>query len=384
MPRVALVHDWLTGMRGGERALHVLCERFPAAELFTLLHVRGSVSPTIERLPIHTSFVQRLPFVKRFYRYYLPLFPAAVERLDLTGFDLVISLSHCCVKSVKPPAGARHLCYCLTPMRYAWDQFDAYFGPERIGRLASAVMRPVMARMARWDKETSPRVNRYVAISHYVAGRIARYYNRQATVVYPPVDTAFFTPDGSAPERYALMVTALVPYKQIQVAVDACARAQVPLKVVGDGPERSALERAVTGTVEFLGRRSDEDVRALYRRAAVVLLPGEEDFGIVPLEAQACGRPVVALGRGGALETVVPDVTGVLVAEPSMDAFADGIAAAMARRFDRTAIRAHAERFGRERFGDEMEALATAEAENLTGSGSTPSASRVDRLRSRD
>jgi glycosyltransferase involved in cell wall biosynthesis len=357
MPRVALVHDWLTGMRGGERALEVLCERFPDAEIFTLVHVRGSVSPTIERLPIHTSFVQHLPAVRRLYRHYLPLFPAAVERLDLSGFDLVVSLSHCCAKSVIRPASARHLCYCLTPMRYAWDQFDAYFGPERIGRLGSTLMRPVMARMARWDRDTAGRPDRYVAISHYVAGRIARYYNRAATVVYPPVNTAFFTPDGSAPDRFALVVSALVPYKQVQVAVDACARAQVPLTIVGDGPERVALERSARGRVEFLGRRSDEDVRALYRRASVVLLPGEEDFGIVPLEAQACGRPVVALGRGGALETVVPEVTGELVRETTIEAFAAGITTALARRYDTGVIRAHAERFGRKRFGDEMEAL---------------------------
>ena len=357
MPRVALVHDWLTGMRGGERALEVLCERFPGAEIFTLIHVRGSVSPTIERLPIHTSFVQRLPLVKRFYRHYLPLFPAAVERLNLSGFDLVVSLSHCCVKSVIRPSGARHVCYCLTPMRYAWDQFDAYFGPERIGPLGTLVMRPLMARMARWDRDTSGRVDRYVAISHYVAGRIARYYNREASVVYPPVNTKFFTPDGSSPGPFALVVSALVPYKRIQVAVDACRLAKIPLKIVGDGPERSALERAATGSVEFLGRLSDEDIRALYRRAAVVLLPGEEDFGIVPLEAQACGRPAVALGRGGALETVVPGVTGVLVDDPSAAAFADAVAGAAARRFDGAAIRAHAERFGRERFGDEMQAL---------------------------
>ena len=222
-------------------------------------------------------------------------------------------------------------------------------------------MQPVMARLARWDRDTAGRVDRYVAISHYVAGRIARYYNREATVVYPPVNTTFFTPDGTAPERFALIVSALVPYKQIRVAVDACRVAKVPLKIVGDGPERLALERASTGGVEFLGRQSDEEVRALYRRAAVVLLPGEEDFGIVPLEAQACGRPVVALGRGGALETVVAGVTGVLVDESSAAAFAEAVAAAMTRRFDATAIRAHAECFGRERFGDEMEALLKAQ-----------------------
>jgi glycosyltransferase involved in cell wall biosynthesis len=359
--RLALVHDWLTGMRGGERALEVLCERFPDAEIFTLVHVRGAVSPTIERLPIHTSFVQRLPMVARYYRHYLPLFPSAVERFNLDRFDFVLSLSHCCVKSVIRSAEARHVCYCLTPMRYAWDQFDAYFGPARLGRVGSALMRPVMAKMARWDRDTAPRVDRYVAISHYVAGRIARYYNREATVVYPPVNTRFFSPDGSSPERFALLVSALVPYKRIELAIEACQRAHLPLKIVGDGPERATLQRAAGNGTMFFGRRSDEEIRDLYRRASVVLLPGEEDFGIAPLEAQACGRPVVALGRGGALETIVPEQTGVLVSEPTAEAFADAVARAVDRRFDAEAIRRHAERFSRERFGDEMQALVSSE-----------------------
>ena len=356
-PRIALVHDWLTGMRGGERALEVLAERFPEATLFTLVHVRGSVAPAIERLPIRTSFVQHLPLVKRYYRNYLPLFPAAIERFDLSGFDVVLSVSHCVAKSVIKAPAARHICYCLTPMRYAWDQFDAYFGPDRIGRLGSRLMRPVMNRMARWDRDTAGRADRYVAISHYVAGRIARYYNREAIVVYPPVDTAFFTPDGSAPEPFALIVSALVPYKRVEVAIEACAEVGVPLKVVGDGPERPALERAARGPVEFLGRLPDEDVRTMYRRASVVLLPGEEDFGIVPLEAQACGRPVVALKRGGALETIVPGVTGELVDDLSAHAFAEGIATAMKRKYDPAALHEQAMRFGRERFGNEMEQL---------------------------
>jgi len=355
--KIALVHDWLTGMRGGERALEVLCERYPHAELFTLLHIPGSASPTIERHRIHTSFIQNLPAVARYYRQYLPLFPTAVERFRFDGFDTVISISHCCVKSVITPTTTRHLCYCLTPMRYAWDQFDAYFGPDRIGFLRSGFMRPVMAHLARWDRETADRADRYVAISHYVAGSIGRYYNRESSVVYPPVNTEFFRPDQSAPEGFALVVSALVPYKRITVAIDACARAKVPLKIVGDGPERSALERHASGRAEFLGRLSDDEVRMLYRRAAVVLLPGEEDFGIVPLEAQACGRPVVALGRGGALETVRQGETGLLVDELSAEAFGDAVAKAVEQKFDVAAIREHAEQFGRQRFGDQIEAL---------------------------
>jgi glycosyltransferase involved in cell wall biosynthesis len=357
--RLALVHDWLTGMRGGEKPLEVLCERYPDAELFTLVHIRGSVSPVIERLKTHTTFVQRLPMVKRLYRHYLPLFPTAIEQFNFDRFDVVVSLSHCCAKSIVHPERVKHLCYCLTPMRYAWDQFDAYFGPERVGRIRSSLMRPMMARMARWDRETADRVDRYVAISHYVAGRIGRYYNREATVVYPPVDTQFFHPDGSEPERFALVVSALVPYKRIDVAIEACRQAKVPLKIAGDGPERARLTRIGGEGVEFLGRVPDEDVRSLYRRAAVTLLPGEEDFGIVPLEAAACGRPVVALARGGTVETVIPGVTGRLVDTLSAGAFADAIADTIDRRFDGAAIRAQAERFSRQRFGDEMAALIT-------------------------
>jgi len=358
--KLALVHDWLTGMRGGEKALEVLCERFPDAELFTLVHVRGSVSAAIERLRPHTSFVQRLPLVKQFYRHYLPLFPTAIEQFSFDRFDLVVSLSHCCAKSIVHPGRVPHLCYCLTPMRYAWDQFDAYFGPERMGRIGNAAMRPVMARLARWDRETADRVDRYVAISHYVAGRIGRYYNREATVVYPPVDTGFFRPDAAPPERFALVVSALVPYKRIDVAMAACRLAGVPMKIAGDGPDRAALEREAASNgadVQFLGRLTNEEIRDLYRRCAVMLLPGEEDFGIAPLEAQACGRPVVALGRGGARETVVPGETGLLVDDMTPGAFADAIAQALDRRFDAVAIRRHAERFSRARFGEEMGAL---------------------------
>ena len=187
--RVALVHDWLTGMRGGEKALEVLCERYPTADLFTLVHVPGAVSPAIERLRPRTSFVQRLPFSGRLYRHYLPLFPVAIETFDLDGYDLVVSLSHCAAKSVVVPGGARHLCYCFTPMRYAWDQFDAYFGRERIGRLPSGALRLAMAWLARWDRATAGRASRYLAISQHVARRIGRYYNRRAAVVYPPVAT---------------------------------------------------------------------------------------------------------------------------------------------------------------------------------------------------
>ena len=293
----------------------------------------------------------------KYYRQCLPLFPTAIEQFSFDEFDLVMSVSHCCAKSIVRPGRVPHVCYCLTPMRYAWDQFDAYFGPKRLGTVGSRLMRPVMARMARWDRETANRADRYVAISHYVAGRIRRYYNREAIVVYPPVDTEFFHPDDTVATRQALVVSALVPYKRIDVAIDACRLAGIPLTIVGDGPERARLARAAGPDVRFLGSVSNETIRELYRRSAVTLLPGEEDFGIAPLESQACGRPVVALARGGSLETVVPGETGVLVSDPSPAAFAEAVAYVLDARFDAGAIRRHAERFGRRRFADDLTAL---------------------------
>ncbi|MGE3401855.1 MAG: glycosyltransferase [Vicinamibacterales bacterium] len=363
--QIALVHDWLTGMRGGERSLEPVAEAYPGAELFTLLHVPGSVSPAIERRRIHTSVVQRLPAARRYYRNYLPLFPWAIEGFSFDRFDLVLSFSHCVAKSVVTPGHARHLCYCFTPMRYAWDQFDAYFGPERVGPMASAALRRVMARMARWDRATAGRPSRYLAISQHVARRIRRYYNREATIVYPPVNTEYFTPDPAVPSGDAfLIVSALVPYKRIELAMEGARLAGARLRIVGDGPERAALERAALRLrsgqagfdVEFLGRLPDDQVRDEYRRARAVVLPGEEDFGIVPVEAQACGRPVVALARGGALETVVDGETGVLAAEPTAAAFAEAFDAAARARFDTARIRSHAERFSTSRFVREFQA----------------------------
>lgn len=356
--RAVLVHDWLTGMRGGEKALEALCALVPEADLLTLVHVPGRVSPPIYRHRIRTSIIQQLPLAGRFYRHYLPLFPFAIEQFDLDEADLVVSSSHCAAKSVVPRPGARHVCYCFTPMRYAWDQFDHYFGPARVGRLASAAARPVLAALARWDRRTAGRVDRYVAISHYVAGRIRRYYNRRADVVYPPVDTGFFQPDDRAPGRYLLIVSALVPYKRIDLAIDAARLSGLPLRIVGGGPEHDRLRAyAADAPVEFLGYQTDEEIRELYRGALAAVLPGEEDFGIVPVEAQACGRPVVALARGGALETVRDGVTGVLVPEATPAAFAEAFASLPSRWFNADVIRRHAEGFSRDHFATRMRQL---------------------------
>jgi glycosyltransferase involved in cell wall biosynthesis len=362
--KVALIHDWLTGMRGGERALLAFCEMFPEADLFTLVRVPGATDPIIERRRVRTSPIQWLPWPGRLYRHYLPAFPLAIEQFDLDGYDLVLSTSHCAAKSVVVPGRTRHLCYCLTPMRYAWDQFDAYFGPERVGPAVNRLMRPVMAAMARWDRATEGRVHRYLAISQYVARRISLYYNRQSSIVYPPVETTFYTPAssgtplgpaaGDGHRAGMLVVSALVPYKRVDLAIDAARRANLPLTIVGDGPERGALEALGGEGVRFLGWCTNEEIRDLYRSSIATILPGEEDFGIVPLEAQACGRPVVALGRGGALETVIDGETGVLV-EPGADALADGLRRAATMAWDAGRIRQHAERFSRDRFAREIQ-----------------------------
>jgi glycosyltransferase involved in cell wall biosynthesis len=356
--RVALVHDWLTGMRGGEKVLDAICELFPEAPLFTFVYVKGSVSRLIESRRVTASFAQALPRAGRFYRHYLPLYPALVEAFDLDGYDLVISSSHCAVKSVIAP-GAVHVCYCHSPMRYAWDQFSEYFGPRQVGRAASQALRPVMAAIARWDRATAHRPDRFLANSQYVAGRIRRYYNRRSTVVYPPVDTDYYRPSEDADPRHAsvpsvLAVSALVPYKRLDIAIEACRKVRVQLRVVGTGPELARLQQLGGSDVQFLGWKSNEEIRQLYRESRAVLLPGVEDFGIVPVEAQACGTPVVALDAGGARETVRDGSTGVLAADRSVDAFADALSRALNARFDRAEMRLNALRFSRTRFLDEF------------------------------
>ena len=344
-------------MRGGEKALEVFCEMFPAADLFTLVHLPGTTSPVIEQRTVKHSAIQWLPFSGRLYRQYLPLFPIAVEQFDLDNYDLVISTSHCAAKSVVVTGRARHLCYCLTPMRYAWDQFDAYFGPDRVGKLGNLALRPVLAGLARWDRATEGRVHRYLAISQYVARRISLYYNRQSTLVYPPVDTEFYHPPRALPaplQPKFLVVSALVPYKRVDLAMTAARHAGVGLTVVGNGPERANLERLTGDGIELVGWLEDEQIRDLYRSTIATILPGEEDFGIVPVEAQACGRPVVALGRGGALDTVIDGETGVLFEDTTVESLAAGLKRAAAIEWDTARIRRHAERFSRTRFVTEM------------------------------
>ena len=358
--RVALVHDWLTGMRGGERCLEVFCELFPEADLYTLLHVSGSVSATIERRRIVTSFVQRLPAATHRYRHYLPLFPAAVARFDLAGYDLVLSSSHCVAKGARARRGALHVCYCFTPMRYVWDLYDDYFG-ARAPALARLVMPPVAAALRRWDRRTCARVDRFVAISRHVAARIERCYGRRADVIYPPVDVSRFRLGEGAGEFY-LVVSALAPYKRVDLAVLAANRLGIRLVVVGSGTEEARLRVLAGPTVEFLGWQSDAEVAELYARCRALVFPPLEDFGIAPLEAMAAGRPVIAFARGGALETVVPldgadePPTGLFFDAQTPEALVAAIRRfeATAHRFEPKALRARAEQFDRPRFKAQM------------------------------
>ncbi|MDH3254849.1 MAG: glycosyltransferase [Acidobacteriota bacterium] len=355
-PRVALVHDWLTGMRGGEHVLETIGELFPEAPIYTLLHFPGSVSAALESHPIRTSFLQSAPGVRRHYRKYLPLFPAAIESFDLTAFDLVISTSHCVAKGVVAAPGSFHLCYCHTPMRYAWDQEHVYF-PRRHGLMAR-LRAEVLSSLREWDVSSSARVDQFVANSSFVAQRIHRYYGRGADVVHPPVDTGFFTPATAMRQDYALIVTALAPYKRVELAVEACVKSGMTLRIVGTGPELRRLERAAAGSADFLGRVDDERLRSLYREAACLLQPGVEDFGMTVVEALACDCPVVALGQGGVLDIVENGVHGVLYPEAGN---AEALRAAIDKfrdlRSNFVDLRGRAEKFSTERFRSQLRDL---------------------------
>jgi glycosyltransferase involved in cell wall biosynthesis len=302
--RVALVHDWLTGMRGGEKCLEVLCAAFPDARLLTLIHDKGKLSPTIEAMDIRTSPLQRLPGVTRHYRKLLPLMPLATRAWKAGEVDLVVSLSHCVAKMFRPPRGVPHVCYCFTPMRYAWDGRDAYLDSWTDRPIRRAMAGHLLDRLQRLDRATSGRVTHYVAISETIRSRIDRCYGRESRVIHPPVDTEFYSPAAWPRDDFYLCVSALVQYKNLDQAILACSASGRRLVVIGSGPERARLERLAGPSVSFLGWQSDEVIRDHYRRCRALIFPGEEDFGIVPIEALGCQAPVIALGRGGAAETV--------------------------------------------------------------------------------
>jgi glycosyltransferase involved in cell wall biosynthesis len=359
--RVVLVHDWLTGMRGGEKCLEPLCRRWPGAQLLTLFHKRGSVSPTIERTHVRPSFLNRLPKVDRYYRYLLPLMPFAAG-WRVTDADLVVSLSHAVAKSARPPAGVPHVCYCFTPMRYAWHMKDAYFRKTGlVGRLKAKAADALLSRIRNWDRRTAARVTHFVAISNTVRDRIRDCYGRAAAVIYPPVDTDFYTPSSESREDFYLVVSALAPYKRFDLAIDACTKLGKKLVVIGSGQHAAKLKAAAGPNVSFLGWQSDEVIRDHLRRAKALLFPGEEDFGIVPLEAHACGCPVIGFARGGLTETVnplgsAPEPTGVFFEEQTPDAACEAIERfeRTADRFDPRAARRQALLFRKDRFEAEL------------------------------
>jgi glycosyltransferase involved in cell wall biosynthesis len=382
--RVVLVHDWLTGMRGGEKCLEVLCRHFPHAPLYNLLHQRGSVSEAIERLKPRCSFLQYFPRVHQYYRYLLPLMPLAA-RWRLPACDVVVSLSHCVAKSASPPPGVPHVCYCFTPMRYAWHLRDAYFGP-RVPGVSRRLFEMCLNRLRAWDRQTAARVSHFVAISRTVQERIRTSYGRDSLVIYPPVDTDFFCPAPIPREDYYLVLSALVPYKRLELAIAACNRLQRRLVVIGSGPEEKRLRALAGPTVQFLGWQPGPVVREQLRRCRALLFPGEEDFGIVPLEAQACGTPVIAFGRGGATETVVPlrrrhadDATGLWFEEQTVACVIEAIAAfeQHADELMPEAARRQALRFNAQRFAAEIVAFLAGVCQRHSITDELPEVSRV-------
>jgi len=361
--RTALVHDWLTGMRGGEKVLSALCGLVPRADLLTLIHVPGSCDARIERMRIVTSALDDLPGVRHYYRHLLLLMPLAIERMEACKYDLIISSSHCVAKGVVRSPASVHVCYCHTPMRYVWSQRLAYrqsMGPAGLALWAAG------GYLRAWDHRSASHVDGFLANSRNVARRIWRAYRRRAEVVYPPVDTAFYTPDGCTREDFYLMVTALVPYKRVDRAIAAFGSLPRPLRIIGSGPLRKRLERGAPDNVTFLGPQSDEVIRDHYRRCRALIFPGQEDFGMVPLEAMACGAPVVALGAGGATETVLdPDgghplgPTGVLYRPRDADLPQAVLRLeAIESGFQPARLAAWAARFGTERFLTEFKRAA--------------------------
>jgi glycosyltransferase involved in cell wall biosynthesis len=354
-PRVALVHDWLTIPGGSEQVVLELLEMFPHAELFTSVYDPSPWPAQITDRPVHASFLNSIPGAVRHYPRLLPLMNRAFRSFDLSRFDLVLSSSHACAKNVRTPSGTLHVCYCHTPMRYAWE--EGFLQEEEVGRVTRLVLPPLLRWLRRQDLAGSRGPDVFVANSRHVAERIERYYGRCAEIVHPPVDVDHFLGLQRAPLDFYLVFGRVVPYKRVDLAVAACARLKRPLKVAGDGRALEAV-RAVAGEgVEFLGQVSEAGRDRLLTGARALLFPGEEDFGIVPVEAQAAGVPVIAYGVGGAVETVLGGRTGLLFAEQSAAALAEAIERFERLQLDGEWARENAVRFGRDRFRAEMAAV---------------------------
>lgn len=358
--KVALVHDWLTGMRGGEKVLEVFCKIFPTSPIFTLLHNKGSVDPSIESHPIFTSFINRLPMKKNKYRHYLPLFPLAIEQFNFKDFQLILSSSHCAAKGIIPPPDALHISYIHTPMRYVWDMYQDYFGSDQTGWFSKKIISLFAHYLRTWDTASSPRVDWFIANSNHVARRIKKYYGRDATVIYPPVDTAPYAPSSKAGE-YFLIVSALVPYKRTDLAISAFNQLGEKLVIVGEGPELKKLKKMAQPNIEFVEWQSPQNLIEYYANCKALIFPGEEDFGMVPVEAMACGKPVIAFARGGALETVIEQnkkngkqSTGLFFYQQTGDDIITAVKKFQQLEWDPEFIAQHARQFDRSIFQEKI------------------------------
>jgi glycosyltransferase involved in cell wall biosynthesis len=351
---VALVHDWLTGMRGGEWVLHEIARMFPEAPIYTLVHRPGSVVEELERHRITTSWLQLPSLGGRRWRYLLPAMPAAMESFAFPDADLVISSSHCVAKGVIPPPGAFHLSYVHTPMRYAWDQRGLYL--HRIPRIIQPFLEARLARLRQWDMVSSARVDRLIANSRLVSWRVRHYWNRDSEVIPPPVDTGFFTPGGDRGD-HLLTVAALVPYKRVEVAIAVAERLGRTLEIVGTGPRMRYLRRIAGPNVRFLGWVDREQLRDAYRRAAALLVPNVEDFGMVTVEALACGTPAVGLASSGTADIVRDGREGALAQTSDLDSLVEATERALDQDWDVGQLRQRSLVFSREKFSERFRFL---------------------------
>jgi glycosyltransferase involved in cell wall biosynthesis len=348
--RVAITTDWLYTFGGAERVLLELHEIFPDAPLYTSIYDPSGLPERMRGWDVRPSFLQRIPFARRKHQAFLPLMPLAFEQFDLSEFDVVLTMSSACAKGVITRPGSLNICYCLTPTRYLWDLYHEYTR----GHPARAMIAPVAHWLRLWDRMAADRVDHFVAISEEVGGRIRRHYRRESEVIYPPVDVDRLRPSGQAAEDFYLVVSRLVPYKRVDLAIEAANRLKRRLLIVGDGPARRDLMKIAGPTVEFLGHVSDAESAELFSRCRALLFPGLEDFGIAPVEAQAAGRPVIAYGRGGALETVVDGVTGVHFPEQNVDSLMTAMLQLENQPLDPLVCRGNAERFSAQEFRTKM------------------------------
>jgi len=350
---MALVHDWLLTLGGADRVLLALHELFPQAPVFVALHNPRRLPDAFKSMEVHTSWLQRLPWSIERHRPLVPLMPLAFRTLDLRGYKIVLSSSHACAKGVRVDRDAIHICYCHTPMRYVWDLASVY--RDELPAMLRPVARLGQAWLREWDRRTARGVTHFIANSRFVAERIRRHYHRQASVIYPPVDVEYFTPGSSGQEDFFLVVSRLVPYKRVDLAVKAFNALGLPLVIVGDGPEMIRLRELARPNISLVGEVSDEAVRDYYRRCRALVFPGEEDFGIVPVEAQACGRPVIAYNGGGVRETVIDGRTGLFFPQQSTGALVTAVRSFDPNAYDPQVIRRQAQRFARQSFKRRIE-----------------------------